>query len=282
MLSEDQPGFSWPTGRRFYLTLDLECDFGTALRQNTYQALEAADRLAALLDTLDIPLTCFVQTEVLDEKPEAVEILRDAVDVTFHPHSHTHRPRNRTDIDDEVATSTERYRDYFGAKPEGYRLPNGNIRPEDYRTLAAHGYSFDASVFPSWRPNHFDNTDAPIEPQYLNEFDLFEIPFTVYSETVRIPSSLSYCRVLGRPFLWTLINFPPNTVVFNIHMHDLVTPRSYRHLTRFYRFLYRRNDHGFKLLERILEEFSAREYNFSTIDRLHDRFRSELAALDDD
>lgn len=61
----------WPAPQRFYLTLDLECDFGTALEENTFFATWSVDRLVALLERFDVPLTCFVQTELLDESPGA-------------------------------------------------------------------------------------------------------------------------------------------------------------------------------------------------------------------
>jgi hypothetical protein len=56
-----------------YLTLDLECEFGTALRENTYYAARYTDEPISLLKEMDVPLTCFLQTELLDERPEAVE-----------------------------------------------------------------------------------------------------------------------------------------------------------------------------------------------------------------
>jgi len=259
----------WPSGARFYLTLDFECDFGTALERNTYRAIESVDLLVDLLDGMGVPLTCFVQTEVLDVAPERVDALAGLDEVSFHPHSHTHRPREETDVSVEIRTSTERYRDFFGDSPSGYRLPNGNVRIDDYRTLAEHGYGFDASLFPSWRPRHFDNTDAPTRPHRYPSLDLFEIPFTVYSETARVPTALSYCRVLGRPFTWLLSRCPPRVVVFNIHMHDLVTPPTYADLPHVYRALYARNDHGFDLLARMLSTFDDLDYEFGTIDELH-------------
>lgn len=273
MDSLDWSESDWPPGRRFYLTLDFECDFGTALRRNVYDALGEVDRLTESLHRAGVPLTCFVQTEVLEEAPERVETLRELDKVSFHPHSHTHRPRGESDVEWEITTSTERYRDFFGEQPRGYRLPNGNVRPDDYRALSEHGYDFDASLFPSWRPNHFDNTDAPTRPHQYPALDLFELPFTVYSDTVRIPTALSYCRLLGRPFTWLLSRYPPRVVVFNVHMHDLVTPSSYHDLPPLYRAVYARNDHGFDLLERVLSRFDTLGYRFGTLDELHDRVR---------
>ncbi|QSG11337.1 Peptidoglycan/xylan/chitin deacetylase, PgdA/CDA1 family [Halapricum desulfuricans] len=271
----------WPTKQRVYLTLDLECDFGTLLAANTlspgansYAAARHTDRLADLLDRLSVPLTCFVQTDLLDEQPEAVEALRAAgVEVRFHPHSHTHRHRSRTSIGYEVETSTDRYREFFDSDPVGYRFPNGDVRVEDYRYLADAEYRFDASVFPTWRPGHFDNTDQPRTPQYLSEFDLYEIPFTVSGAWLPIPTSLSFCRLFGRPYTELLLRRPPPVVVFNVHMHDLVTPPSVAELPRRYRAVYARNDRGFDMLEGILRRFKRQGYRFGHVDNVHELLR---------
>jgi peptidoglycan/xylan/chitin deacetylase (PgdA/CDA1 family) len=275
------PELTWPADRRAYLTLDLECDFGTLLAANvpspganSYDAAGHTDRLADLLDSLSIPLTCFVQTDLLDERPEAVTALQDAgVEVRFHPHSHTHRHRSRTSIGYEVETSTDRYREFFGREPVGYRFPNGDVRLEDYWHLAEADYEFDASVFPTWRPGHFDNTDEPRTPQFLPDFDLYEIPFTVYSSWLPIPTALSFCRLFGRPYTELLVRRPPPVVVFNIHMHDLVTPPAIRNLPRKYRAVYSRNDRGFEMLASILQRFQRRGYQFGHIDDVHAALR---------
>lgn len=265
---------AWPDDQMFFLTIDYECDYGTALAENSYEALSHTEAVVDLLQRLDVPLTCFIQTEVLEEAPEEVEHLRNAaIPVSFHPHSHTHRPRETADTEDEIQTSAARYQDFFGQGPTGYRFPNGNIRPCDYQLLAEYGYEFDASVFPSWRPGHFDNTAAATNPQYLPEYELYEIPFTVYSDRVRIPTALSYCRLLGRPFTELLCRRPPRVVIFNIHMHDLVNPTSFERLSRLYRGIYSRNENGLALLETVLRRFTEREFEFARLDELHATLR---------
>lgn len=264
----------WPHESRCYLTLDLECDYGTGLSANRYEALRSVDSLADLLAAADVPLTCFVQTEVLDVAPEVVERLRDRLTVTFHPHTHTHPRRSAADMTAEIARSTDRFRSFFGTRPAGYRLPDGDVRISDQRALAEHGYAFDASLLPTWRPGRFDNRDAPIRPHVIPDLDLIEIPFTVYSESVRIPTALSSCRLLGRPFTWLLVRRPPPVVVFNVHMHDLVRPSGYRELPWRYRAVYGRNGDGIDLLERIIDALGSRGYAFETIDTLHEELRA--------
>ncbi|MEF8856366.1 MAG: hypothetical protein V5A16_02975, partial [Haloplanus sp.] len=160
----------------------------------------------------------------------------------------------------------------------GYRFPDGNIRRRDYGTLADAGYTFDASVFPSWRPGRFDNSHESTLPAYLPELDLVEVPFTVFDRRMRVPTGLSYCRLLGRPYTDLLVAHPPPVVMFNVHMHDLVTPASYADLSPFYRAVYARNPDGFARLERVLTALDERGYSFSVVDHVHDALRGHLGA----
>lgn len=266
----------WPGEQRFYLTLDLECDYGTALSDNRYEALVRVGDLVELLEHHDIPLTTFVQTAVLDETPETVEALQDAaISVEFHPHSHTHAARSETSVDEEVRTSTERFREFFGHSPTGYRFPNGNVRPSDYDILSEVGYAFDASVFPSWRPGHFDYAEEPVVPSRLPEHDLYELPFTVFSDRLRVPTSLSYCRLLGRPLRWLLARRPPSSVVFNVHMHDLFNPESYSDLPPLYQVVYARNTDGFEILDSVLRQLRSLGYDFKTISSVNNLLRAD-------
>ncbi|MFC6864096.1 polysaccharide deacetylase family protein [Halomicroarcula sp. GCM10025817] len=268
---------SWPTTGTVYLTLDLECDFGTALTKNTYEALDHVDEVVSLLEGTDIPLTCFVQTEVLDERPEVGERLRSCgATVEFHPHSHTHSTREATSIANEIGHSTRRYREFFGRDPVGYRFPNGNVRPSDYRHLSTHGYRFDASVFPTWRPGHFDKRDAPTVPTYMSQFDILELPFTVASSRLPIPTGLSYCRLFGRPLTYILTRDSRRNIVFNFHLHDLVTPETVSDLSPLYRAIYRRNDHGLSLLRDMLDAFQDAGFDFDTLGNAHTALRETL------
>lgn len=265
----------WPQDDRFFLTLDLECDFGTALPKNAFTALDHTEELVSVVENYETSLTCFVQTEVLEKRPEAVEELRSSsIPIQFHPHSHTHKPRDETDIQNEIETSTREYRDFFGGRPTGYRFPNGNVRHEDYELLASAGYRFDASSFPTFRPGHFVNTNEPTSPQYFPEHDLVELPFTVYSDLLRIPTTISFCRLLGRLFTAALTKWPPSVVVFNIHLHDLVTPENYRQLSSFYKHVYARNDHGMALLDDVLAQFASSRFSFGMLDDAHEALRA--------
>lgn len=263
----------WPQERSFFLTLDLECDFGTALAENSYGALDHIDHLVSVIEQFQVPLTCFVQTEVLDEQPAAVEsLIESTAETEFHPHSHTHRKRTAVNVRNEIETSRKRYQEFFGRDPTGYRFPNGNIRASDYMLLETNGFLFDASIFPSWRPGYFSNSDALTQPCHNLAHNLVEIPFTVFSNRLRIPTSLSYCRLLGRPYSALLFRRPPPAIVFNIHMHDLVNPPAFGDLERHYQYVYSRNQPGMAMFKDVLKHFSQADYKMGTLSDLYDSF----------
>lgn len=264
----------WPFQQTVFLTVDFECDFGTALHTNRYEAIEHVNELVSLLEWLNIPLTCFVQTEILTKHPETIETLCNAaVPISFHPHSHSHKPRNKTSVEREIEKSTRKYCNFFNDDPVGYRFPNGNVRDRDYEKLADYGYQFDASVFPSWRPGYFNNAFVETTPSYKEPYDIFELPFTVYSESIRIPTALSYCQVIGRPYIYLLKKYPPSTIVLNIHMHDLVRPSTISELPTHYKKLYSRNADGKSILTDILLSLSRQKYKFKTLDEAHSSLR---------
>ena len=264
---------AWPRDRVVYLTLDFECDFGTALSENHYEAVDCVPEVVDVLQRADVPLTCFVQTELLDERPAAASLLRQSdTPVEFYPHSHSRRADSA--IDEEISTSTARFESFFGEQPAGYRFPNGNVRPSDYSELAAHGYEFDASIFPTWRPGHFNNADEPSQPTYLETYDLYELPFTVLSSYLPVPTALSYSQLVGRSFRTALRQLQPEPIVFNFHLHDVRTPSTVTELSPFYRTLYRRIGNGGQSLQDMLQMLRSMGYSFDTLGNAHQSLRT--------
>lgn len=268
----------WPVERTVYLTLDLECDYGTALERNSYEAARHTERLAAILERHDVPVSCFLQTEVLETAPEAVEGLTEAdVPVEFHAHSHTHPRTDESDVGFEVRESVERIRDRFGTEPLGYRFPNGEASSAEYATLAATDVAFGANLFPMWYPGRFDNTGESPYPFRHVPTDVVELPFTVYSPRFRVPVALSYLKLLGRPYEELATRRPPSVVVFDFHMHDLFVPESYDDLSRPYRAVYaRRKYDGPATFDRFVGRLKRRGYEFGLMSDLYARTAAEL------
>lgn len=267
----------WPDDRMVYLTLDLECDYGTALSDNTYEAAKRTRELSDILERFDVPLSVFLQTEVIEAAPEAITGLAEAtVPVEFHAHSHTHPRRGEADAAYEIAESVRRVRDQFGTTPIGYRFPNGESTDGDYRRLATEDVAFSATSFPSWFPGRFNNSSAPMIPSRHLPTDVVELPFTVYSPRARVPVSLSYIKLLGRGFGWLTTQYPPNAIVFDMHMHDFFVPSAYSELSRPYQAVYaRRMRDGPKVFERFVETMKRQGYEFGLMSELYQATRSE-------
>lgn len=261
----------WPVNQSVYLTLDLERDFGTALREHSYRAVRETDELANLLNEYGVPLTCFLQTAVLEKAPAAVESLRRAdVPVEFQPHSHSHPRRAEGGVKHEVEKSVALIRQTFDTDPLGYRFPDGAARLNDFEILADNDIEYDASSFPTFRPGRFNNLSRAIVPEKHHETGIVELPFSVYSGLLRIPVSLSYLKFIGRPFEQLVLHRPPSVIVFNLHMHDLILPSSYDSLAKRYKLVYaRRANDGYDILRRFINRMDELGYRFGTMSELY-------------
>jgi peptidoglycan/xylan/chitin deacetylase (PgdA/CDA1 family) len=252
--------------------LDLECDYGTALVEDTYAAANSTDELVALLESFDVPLSCFLQTELLTACPEAVDDLVSAdVLVEMHAHSHTHPNHEAADVPFEVTESVTRVRDEFDTSPVGFRFPDGSIDATDYQVLADNQVAFSSSVFPSLRPGRFNNLDQPLLPFRHHSSGIVELPFTVFSKYLPVPVALSYFKLFGLPFRSLVRNRPPPAIVFDFHMHDLVVPPAFENLSPFYRGIYSRNKRrGFEILSEFISTLQDEGYTFEPISNLYD------------
>lgn len=249
--------------KKICLTLDLECDYGTVPSRKTYQCLEKIDDLIDILSSRDIPLTCFVQTSILQSHPHVIEKLKN-IDVEFEPHSHDHIYGDMHNGNSDIVKSIEVYKEFFNKNPVGYRFPNGVIESSDYNVLEDMGIKYDSSIFPSWRPGHFNNTSQPIKSFYPENTSILEIPFTVLSSKIRIPIALSYIKLFG-PFYPALIEklSLPNPIIFDFHLHDLIDSNAYNDLPPFYKIIYGHNRYkGLHYLIRFIEHMQKENYNF--------------------
>lgn len=203
------------------LTLDVEQDYGDLLNEPSYEGLQHIPNLVNFFKERKVPLTCFVQGSLLETHP--VEIKRlFTLDIEFELHSYSHPGPKQMNVELEVERGKEAYRKFFGKEPIGYRAPLGVINRKDYEILAAKGFKFDSSVFPSIRLGVFNNLCKPTKPYLVNNRKIVEFPLTVVSKLIRVPITLSYIKLLGKPYLYLLKTFNlPNLIVFGFHLHDL-------------------------------------------------------------
>jgi peptidoglycan/xylan/chitin deacetylase (PgdA/CDA1 family) len=262
------------------LTLDLEQDYGDLLEIPAYSGLQYVPTLISFFKKSDIPLTVFVQGSLFEMFPGIIEQF-SSLDVEFELHSYSHRKYQSSNVRNEVETGKRAYNKYFSKDPKGYRFPSGIINYSDYEILADNGFKFDSSVFPSWRPGAFNNLNMPVNPYYVNDYKMIELPFTVFSRFLRVPVSLSYIKLLGLPYL-ELIKSPllPNFVITNVHIHDLfmlptasrINNHEFPSLNKYiYNKIYQQNNiDGLLLLKQLMTIFKKRHYTFLKLENIYD------------
>ncbi|MFC1974503.1 polysaccharide deacetylase family protein [Chloroflexota bacterium] len=254
------------------LTLDVEQDYGELLEEPSYEGLGRISDLVGFFKKRDIPLTCFVQGSLFETHPAEIEKL-SALDAEFELHSYSHPGLRGASTEIEIEKGKEAYHKFLGRDPVGYRAPMGVIGRGDYEILASQGFRFDSSVFPSLRPNAFNNLGLPTKPYLVNQFQIVEFPFSVFSSVIRIPIALSYIKLLGKPYFYSLKTFPlPGLIVFDFHLHDLFRLNSANKiLLDKFPFLYRRvfkriycgeKVNGVHILDEFIKILKKRNYTF--------------------
>jgi len=256
------------------LTLDVEQDYGDLLDEPSYEGLKYIPKLLKFLKEKNIPLTCFVQGFLFEVHPAKIEQLV-SLDVEFELHSYSHPGPKEMNTKLEIQRGKEAYRKFFGKNPLGYRSPLGVINGEDYEILASNGFRFDSSIFPSLRPGVFNNLGEPNKPFLINNTEIIEFPFTVFSSVVRVPIALSYIKLIGKSYLYLLRTFNlPTLIIFDFHLHDLFKLDSsdripLRKFSFIYRLIFRRiyqyDREGLIILDKLITILRERGYSFQKL-----------------
>lgn len=204
------------------LTMDIESDYGELLDVRHYEGLKYLPKLVDYFASKMLPLTCFVQGSLLETHGEYLNPLA-SIDTEFHLHSYSHPRPDKRDFAYEIKAGKEAYIKYFGCQPEGYRAPLGVIEFNDLNLLIKEDFKFDSSIFPAFRPGSFNNSSSPILPYRIGTNQgIIEFPFSVFSRYLRMPLSLSFLKLLGRPYRYLISHFSlPDFIVFNFHLHDI-------------------------------------------------------------
>ncbi|RQG94110.1 polysaccharide deacetylase [Natrarchaeobius chitinivorans] len=257
--------------------MDLENDWYFDEPGYDHLTFEYVDDYVDLIDDLDVPVTFFAVGRTIERFPDVIDTLTDRLECEFHLHSYQHDTSKSYEFRTEIRDGKEAFEAHFGHEPDGYRAPQGNIEPEEFRILEEEGFRFDSSVFPSYRPGVYNNVHAPLTPYRApGTEELLEIPIGATPGT-RIPISLSYLKLLGRPFATYLeyASLPP-VVVCNTHLHDIYRTDSHDRIPRLKRAIYDRNmSRSEQLLRRLLERLRSDGYEFVTMNEIYARSRTE-------
>ncbi|MCL0097678.1 polysaccharide deacetylase family protein [Dehalococcoidia bacterium] len=275
-------------GKVACLTLDLEQDYGDLLDEPSYKGLSCIDAVVSLFRERSIPLTCFVQGSLLETHPYAIEQLSE-LDIEFEVHSYSHPKPKEIDHELEISRGKEAFTKFFRKEPLAYRSPAGIVSEEMFALLPLYGFKFDSSVIPSLRPGgYFNSLDKPIMPYFLDNSNTIEFPLTVFSKVIRVPVSLSYVKLLGKPYFRLLRTFNlPNLIVFNFHLHDLFQLDSSNRILfeRFpvvYQMIFKRiycegNLNGLHILDELIMLFRKRGYKFLRLRDIYDTISEGIA-----
>lgn len=158
-------------------TLDLEPDLFT---EDTHQILlddNHFKRIESFFSRNQLKLTVFVVAKMLAAGlPIREKFANIATEFELHSYSHD---VDYPDSEEEILQAKRAYLDYFGQAPRGYRAPNGDISLSGLEVLSREGFWYDASIFPSWRPElGYNYRNLPLQPWVYAEFpQLVELPF---------------------------------------------------------------------------------------------------------
>ena len=273
------------TERLACMTVDLEPDY---LSEDCYEVLLDERRFARFAETLQdrrVPLSVFVVAKMLDQALPVRERF-GPLDAEFELHSYSHDP-SEPDSVREIAGAKAAYRTYFGRDPRGYRAPCGFITAPGVRALAAEGFEFSASIFPSHRRElGFDHTALPLDPFVWREGErdlLVEIPFAV-SRKPRIVICESYLKLFGLgvfKMLHRLGGFP-DTLVIDSHLYDYFVTATVLKLSKLdYRryALLRNQDNALELLGDLVDFLKGHGYRFTRVGEVYDRSRARHKEL---
>ena len=250
------------------MTLDYELDYGGRTQSlETLNQKENHHLLRNILDKHQVPMTAFVQTGILDKHTASKDVIKFLAQ-EFHSHSHTHASEN-FNSPYELKTSLELIQKHFKQDKIGYRAPFGKLYPGDHELLKDLGYTFDASLFPSYRPGKFNNLNQPITPHRL-PCGLPELPFGVFPY-LRLILGISYMKLLGPNFYKmteTIVGLP-NILICYAHMHDFFPTSAIDSFPYGIKKAFSRNKYeGMNIADNFLENLKNQGYQFVTMNEL--------------
>jgi peptidoglycan/xylan/chitin deacetylase (PgdA/CDA1 family) len=254
------------------ITLDFETDYGDRIG-GAFHILDEKEKLAELARLyrdLDVPVSAFIRTDLLERHPRSVDLVRELAE-DLHCHSHTHAMTG-FESEREIAETQATFTRVFGAPALGYRAPLGIVRPGEIELLARHGFRFSSSIFPVFFPGRFDNRGLPASP-FVYENGIVELPFAAVPRA-RTTISLSFLKLFGETANRALFSAfgLPTALVFDSHLHDyIVCEESFRQLPFRLRCAWSVNKHeGLRYFARFVEHLRREGYELVTMTRLYE------------
>jgi peptidoglycan/xylan/chitin deacetylase (PgdA/CDA1 family) len=252
------------------ITLDFEEDYGDRVNEfNIYSDSQyKIEELKYLYDKLDVPVSTFITTNILDKNDKTIELIKWLAN-DYHCHSHSHNTQ-AFDSANEITTCFSKFKEHFGFEPLGYRAPKGVLYPGDIKLITDAGFLFSSSLFPSIRIGTFNNLKSPQIP-FFYDSGLLEIPLAVVNK-IRLIISLSYQKLLGSSVSHILYKTfgIPDVIVYDSHLHDyIISEKSFAQLPPFMKSIYSINKYsGKEILIDFVNYLKSKGYSFITMTEL--------------
>jgi len=263
-------------------TIDIEPDYGGRTgTTNLITSKSAITRLADILLPSEIPITAFITTDILlSNGNNLIENLRASGIADFHCHSHTHTTTKYSiNSTHEISKSFDTLNKFLDKnRIVGYRAPQGLLNYKDIDAIKKTGFHFSSSIFPSFRPQKFNNLKLPCIP-FIYDNGLIEFPLAVI-KYLKVIFSLSYTKLLGLKTTLALTRLfgLPEIVIIDSHLHDFITDEpTYQKLSPVFKAIYSRNKHnGGDYFHQIVSFLKQQNYKFITMSELYRLYTTEL------
>jgi len=176
LLSFDVEEFDMPLEYNFNITIETQMEIGK----------KGVDNLMPILNDQNYTATLFTTANFANHYPDTIKVLSVKHEIASHTFYHS----NYTT--DHLLASRIRLEEIIQKPVKGLRMPR--MRQVPVADIKEAGYSYDASIHPTWLPGRYNN---------------FHLPRTNYIEQglIRVPASVSpNFRI---PLFWlSFKNFP--------------------------------------------------------------------------
>lgn len=169
--------------RKILLSFDVEefdmpIEFGHPIELTEQMAIgmKGLNAISPILNDEEFKATLFTTANFADYFPEQISSLAKKHEIASHTYFHSHFEYK------DLATSKRTLEEITGKEIYGLRMPK--MKAVDSNHVFHAGYTYDASIHPTWLPGRYNNLNMPRKPYFENK--LLRIPATV-TPSLRIP-----------------------------------------------------------------------------------------------
>jgi len=188
LLSFDVEEFDMPLEYNFNITIETQMEIGK----------KGVDNLMPILNDQSYTATLFTTANFANHYPDTIKVLSAKHEIASHTFYHS----NYTT--DHLLASRIRLEEIIQKPVKGLRMPR--MRQVPVADIKEAGYSYDASIHPTWLPGRYNN---------------FHLPRTNYIEQglIRVPASVSpNFRI---PLFWLSFKNFPYALYLNLALQTL-------------------------------------------------------------